>query len=200
MTQPTTAEQRVIDAQIKGAAYSSVEGPHELVGEPHSAERIMFLHGAMRGHGVCTCPVVDEHGNNVNPGRAPLDGRLLGRAEGARKSSDTYARRRARKAADELALIDPALWDDKTRQIVATLATMAAPSRIDDVLAEHLPPVALCNCDDGRTHPIGEPPCVLADDPLEAFALPRQDGDGELDRAHRVAQIERVHDNGDYRA
>lgn len=159
----------MIDAQIRGAAYSATEGPHQLVGEPHTPERIMFVHGAMRGHGVCTCPVVDQHGNNVNPGRAPLDGRLLGRSEGSRKSSETYARRRARKAADELALIAPALWDDKTRQIVATLATMAAPSRIGDLLDEHLPVsddeleriVAGLGCN--ALSPITERRCLLDD-------------------------------------
>ncbi len=26
-------------------------------------------------------------------------------------------------------------------------------------------PIAMCNCDDGREHPVGEPPCILADDP-----------------------------------
>lgn len=139
MTEPVTTEQRVIAAQVDGAAHSEGGLAVELPGEHHSPERIMFVHGAMTGHGVCTCPVVDEHGVNVNPGRAPLDPRALGRAEGARKASETYARRRARKAADELAIIDPSLWDDETRRIVLTLATVAAPSRIDDVLAGELP-------------------------------------------------------------
>lgn len=139
MTEPVTEQQRVITAQIDGAAHSEGGLAVDLPGEHHSPERIMFVHGAMTGHGVCTCPVVDEHGHNVNPGRAPLDTRALGRAEGSRKASETFARRRARKCADELAIIDPTLWDDETRRIVTTLATLAAPSRIDDVLADELP-------------------------------------------------------------
>lgn len=138
MTQPST-ERQVIDAQVEGASLTDSADPVALAGEPGTAVRIMFVHGLVTGHGVCTCPVLDDHGNNVNPGRAPLDTRALGRAEGARKASETYARRRARKAADELAVIDPSLWDDETRRIVLTLATVAAPSRIDDLLAGELP-------------------------------------------------------------
>lgn len=48
----------------------------------------------------------------------------------------TYDRRRARAAAETLANIPPNRWDDGTRQIVATLATISAPSRIDDLLGE----------------------------------------------------------------
>jgi hypothetical protein len=65
--------------------------------------------------------------------------REQGRAEGSRKAAETFARQRARKCADELALIAPALWDEATRRIVLTLATLAAPSRVDDVLAQHMP-------------------------------------------------------------
>lgn len=68
-----------------------------------------------------------------------MSGREAGRAEGSRKASETYARRRARRAADELAVIHPSLWDDETRRIVTTLATLTAPSRVDDVLAAELP-------------------------------------------------------------
>ncbi len=126
-------------AQELGALYAANGGPTDLAGEPHSPERIMFVHGAMTGHAACACAVVDEHGHNVNPGRAPLDARAAGRAEGSRKASETFARRRARKAADELAVIDPSLWDDETRRIVLTLATLAPASRVDDVLAAELP-------------------------------------------------------------
>lgn len=56
--------------------------------------------------------------------------------EQARENAQrTYDRRRARSAADTLATIPPNRWDDATRQIVATLATISAPSRIDDLLA-----------------------------------------------------------------
>ena len=55
--------------------------------------------------------------------------------EQARESAQrTYDRRRARTAADTLAQIPPNRWDDRTRQIVATLATISAPSRIDEAL------------------------------------------------------------------
>lgn len=127
------------EAQELGAAYAANGGPVPVAGRPHTAQRIMFVHGAMRGHASCDCPVVDEHGQNVNPGRTPLEGRAAGRAEGSRKASETYARRRARKAADELAVIDATLWDDETRRIVTTLATLCAASRVDDVLADEMP-------------------------------------------------------------
>lgn len=52
----------------------------------------------------------------------------------------TYDRRRARNAAEQLAVIPPNRWDDRTRQIIATLATISAPSRIDDVLDEAFEP------------------------------------------------------------
>lgn len=53
----------------------------------------------------------------------------------ARESAQlTYDRRRARSAAETLATIPPNRWDDRTRQIVATLATISSPSRIDDLL------------------------------------------------------------------
>ncbi len=53
----------------------------------------------------------------------------------ARESAQrTYDRRRARSAAETLANIPPNRWDDTTRQMIATLATIAAPSRIDDAL------------------------------------------------------------------
>jgi hypothetical protein len=53
----------------------------------------------------------------------------------ARESAQrTYDRRRARSAADTLATIPPNRWDDHTRSVVLTLATIAAPSRIDDAL------------------------------------------------------------------
>jgi hypothetical protein len=53
----------------------------------------------------------------------------------ARESAQrTYDRRRARSAADTLATIPPNRWDDHTRRVVATLATISAPSRIDDAL------------------------------------------------------------------
>lgn len=168
MTEPVRPEQRVITAQIDGAAYLGSTGVAlELPGEHHSPERIMYMHGVMTGHDVCTCPVVDEHGHNVNPGRGPVDGRAIGRAEGSRKASETYARRRARKAADELAVIDPRLWDDETRRIVLTLATLCAPSRVDEVLVEHMPitddelehVVAELGC--SARSPITESPCVL---------------------------------------
>jgi hypothetical protein len=51
--------------------------------------------------------------------------------EGAQR---TYDRRRARSAAETLATIPPNRWDDTTRRIICTLATIAAPSRIDDLL------------------------------------------------------------------
>lgn len=61
----------------------------------------------------------------------------------ARESAQqTYDRRRARTAADTLALIPPNRWDDTTRRIIATLATISAPSRIDDVLVEVFDPDA----------------------------------------------------------
>lgn len=53
----------------------------------------------------------------------------------ARESAQrTYDRRRARRAAGMLAEIPPNRWDDETKRIIATLATIAAPSRIDDLL------------------------------------------------------------------
>lgn len=53
----------------------------------------------------------------------------------ARESAQrTYDRRRARSAADTLALIPPNRWDDHTRLVIATLAMISAPSRIDDAL------------------------------------------------------------------
>lgn len=55
--------------------------------------------------------------------------------ERARESAQvTYDRRRARTAAATLATITPSRWDDETRRIVATLATISSPSRIDDLL------------------------------------------------------------------
>ena len=66
---------------------------------------------------LLTCPTMTEH--------------LPDARENAQR---TYDRRRARAAADTLALIPPNRWDDHTRQVVATLATISAPSRIDDVL------------------------------------------------------------------
>ena len=129
----------VAEAQALAAQLHATGAPIALEGAPHSPKRIMFYHGATTGHAACSCPVVDEHGHNVNPGRQPLDGRAVGRAEGSRKSRDTYARRRARRAADELAVIDPRLWDDETRRIVGTLATVSAPSRIDAALDEAFP-------------------------------------------------------------
>lgn len=55
--------------------------------------------------------------------------------DGARESAQrTYDRRRARSAADTLATIPPNRWDDETRRIIATLATISSPSRIDDAL------------------------------------------------------------------
>lgn len=54
--------------------------------------------------------------------------------EARENAQRTYDRRRARRAADVLANIPPNRWDDRTRQIVLTLATIAAPSRIDDAL------------------------------------------------------------------
>lgn len=67
----------------------------------------------------------------------------------ARESAQqTYDRRRARKAADTLAQIMPNRWDDETRRIVATLATVSAPSRIDNVLDEAFePPIGGLNFD-----------------------------------------------------
>lgn len=57
--------------------------------------------------------------------------------EGARENAQrTYDRRRARKAADTLATIPPNRWDNRTRQIIATLATVSAPSRIDNALTQ----------------------------------------------------------------
>lgn len=131
-----TTDREVAEAQELAAQLHATGAPITLEGAPHSAKRIMFYHGATTGHAACACPLTDEHGHNVNPGRPPLEGRAAGRAEGSRRSSETYARRRARRAADELATIDVRLWDDTTRQIVATLATMTAPSRIDTVLEE----------------------------------------------------------------
>jgi hypothetical protein len=72
--------------------------------------------------------------------------------ERARESAQhTYDRRRARKAADTLATILPSRWDDETRRIIGTLATISAPSRIDDLLVDAFEPpiggaepVALC--------------------------------------------------------
>lgn len=53
----------------------------------------------------------------------------------ARESAQrTYDRRRARRAAGMLAEIPPNRWDDETRRIICTLATIAAPSRIDPLL------------------------------------------------------------------
>lgn len=46
----------------------------------------------------------------------------------------TYDRRAARAAADKLATIPPNRWDPETKRIICTLATIAAPSRIDDAL------------------------------------------------------------------
>lgn len=70
-------------------------------------------------------------------------------AEARAKAQQTYDRRRARDFAEALSTIPPARWDDATRAIIITLATLAVPSRIDDVLDELIPlreaePVALC--------------------------------------------------------
>lgn len=141
------------EAQELGAQLGARAEPVTLQGEPHSAERIMFTHGVLQGHAACTCPVVDEHGQNVNPGR-PMRERPHLRA--ARAIADEgNSRRRARKAADSLALIDPALWDDETKKIITTLATLAAPSRITSVLDAEIPPVDLTPTGQNRTEPEG---------------------------------------------
>jgi len=46
----------------------------------------------------------------------------------------TYDRRRARSAAETLAQIPPNRWDDTTKRILLTLATMLTPSAIDPLL------------------------------------------------------------------
>lgn len=124
------------EMQRRGAAEHAHGGPIQLQGENHSPERIMFFHGATTGHEKCECPVVDEHGYNVNPGRAPLVpvGHRAHLPVAREKAAQTYDRRRARKAADALATIDVALWDDATRKIIGTLATMCAPSRITTLI------------------------------------------------------------------
>lgn len=58
-----------------------------------------------------------------------------GPAAGRENAQRTYDRRRARSAADTLATIPPNRWDEHTRSVIATLATISAPSRIDELLA-----------------------------------------------------------------
>lgn len=65
---------------------------------------------------------------------AEADAKEAGREQGRESAQRTYDRRRARAAADTLAVIPPNRWDDHTRQVIATLATISSPSRIDDLL------------------------------------------------------------------
>jgi hypothetical protein len=67
-----THDAEVAEAQRLAAHLHAQGGPIELQGAPHSAKRIMFYHGATTGHAACPCPVIDEYGHNVNPGRRPL--------------------------------------------------------------------------------------------------------------------------------
>lgn len=194
-----TADAAIAEAQKLAAQLAASGAPVTLQGEPHTAKRIMFYHGATTGHAACSCPVVDEQGHNVNPGRQPLDGRAAGRAEGARKASDTYARRRARKAADELAVIDPQLWDDATRRIVATLATISTPSPIDTALADAFPATTPAPYPNPRPRPDPDPRPRPEPHPRprpEACGCPPHPIFEHVDACPRRA----VHDNGDYRA
>src|ERR1051325_9541182 len=68
MTTPST----ITEYQAAGAAAHDAGGAITLIGDPGSAERIMFVHGSLRGDTTCGCPVLDEDGNNVNPNRVPL--------------------------------------------------------------------------------------------------------------------------------
>lgn len=54
---------------------------------------------------------------------------------GRENAQRTYDRRRARSAADTLATIPPNRWDAHTRSVIATLATLSAPSAVDQLLA-----------------------------------------------------------------
>jgi hypothetical protein len=91
--------------------------------------------------------------------------------EQARENAQvTYDRRRARSAAETLAQIPPNRWDDKTRQIVGTLATISAPSRIDDLLATFDAPITADRRCRRRDHlPMGYhlPTACEADDERE---------------------------------
>lgn len=138
--------------------------------------------------------------------------------ERARENAQrTYDRRRARNAAEQLAVIPPNRWDDRTRQIIATLATISAPSRIDELLDEAFePPIG------GAENPHDMPSPYL--DAMEVLD-PARCASGHLhggasaaaacDSLPRPPECEcgryqgcdkcgryrpRVHDNGDYRA
>ncbi len=67
----------------------------------------------------------------------------------------TYDRRRARSAAETLANIPPNRWDDHTRRVILTLATVAAPSRIDNALDDAFNDgyAAVCPCGPDETCP-----------------------------------------------
>lgn len=69
---PMTPEHEVAEAQKLAAQLHATGAPVTMQGAPHSPKRIMFYHGATTGHAVCPCPVIDEHGHNVNPGRVKL--------------------------------------------------------------------------------------------------------------------------------
>ena len=124
-------------------------------------------------------------------------------ADARAASSATYDRRRARTAAETLAGITPARWDDATKRILLTLAAMLAPSAIDTVLeagALALNPIDVeayerqalrlqeCREEDPLLIPPGEP---------RLFTRPCTDPCGQSDCEVACAIM---HDNGDYRA
>lgn len=140
-----------------------------------------------------------------------------GRPDARAAAQDTYTRRRARAAAETLANIGPAGWDEATRRILLTLATIAMPSRIDRVLDDAFDPllvplpVAMCGsmhghdsldeakaCDDAprarpTIGPLAPKPCTLRGLEPRRCAVPCGKTDCEVVCA-------RMHDNGDYRA
>ena len=136
----------------------------------------------------------------------PMTEHLAGARESAQR---TYDRRRARTAADTLATIPPNRWDDETRRIIATLATISSPSRIDDALEafDGQPADNLIEIHD--EYDPGPVPAEY-DMPSPYESLPPKWSDlycGQCPGGHNSSyaaaicrQAHRVHDNGDYRA
>ncbi len=138
----------------------------------------------------------------------------------------TYDRRRARNFAEGLANIPPNRWDDATRAIIITLATLAIPSRIDGPLVEAFePPIGALNdgyvaADEGPDDPdirqamAGELRRMGLMDPEPAARVYPPAGEQQRPRPEPHPRPERViavghhgpcrpgcvHDNGDYRA
>jgi hypothetical protein len=113
-------------------------------------------------------------------------------ADGRDTAADTYRRRRARRAADELLEIPPELWDDHTtRVVIVTLPSLVYAG----VLARYGEPA-------GQLDALDTDETIFQD--AQGFTSCHSGVCGECDACRTTADdplsAPPVHDNGDYRA